>query len=169
MNQPPLQESMMKELRRTVPLVFVLTALVATVTAHAQATKDASEFIDPFVFDAVNPCNGEAVLVTGDTRITVRITVASNGSTHIAYQLVPEHVLGVGESGARYRAVGGERDHTSFAEGEIPLNETFTSAFNLISSGRGANFTTHVTGHITVDANGATTSTVALDHTECQK
>jgi hypothetical protein len=159
----------MMQVRRTVPLVFVLAAAVSGVALRAQAVKDISEFVDPFIFESLNPCNGEAVLVTGETRVSVRTTISNDGTTHIKYQLVPDQIRGVGESGARYRAVGGERDHTSFSgEGEAPLNETFTSAFNLVSSGQGQNFTTHFTGHITIDANGVTTSDVAFDHGDCR-
>lgn len=150
-----------------VATLALLTLLAGAVSASAQATTEIERFVDPFVFDSTNPCNGEAVVVTGELRITLRTTFDANGGFHSSFTLVPSGVRGVGESGALYKAVGGQRDHFNITSSGT-LTDTFTSVFNLVSQGGGDNFVDQVTIHITFNANGDVTADVFSGQTECR-
>jgi len=138
-------------------LAVSLTLLLFTAgaeSASAQATTDRSRTVTPFTFDGVNPCNGELITLTGELIVTLRVTVDVTGATHFTYTLVPSNVRGTGASGATYKAVGGEREHANFAVTAFPFTDTFTSMFNLVSSGKAPNFLSNVTGHVTITADG---------------
>jgi hypothetical protein len=150
-----------------VGVLIVVVARVAGLTAQAAGTVE--EFVDPFVFSGINPCTNEEVYVSGETRVTVRVLVDPRGARHVTYTLVASHIRGEGENGTSYRMVGGERDHLNVIDGDpYPLDETFSSAITLVGSGKGANFTTHFTSHITITADGVTRSEVVHDHAECR-
>lgn len=153
----------MRRIRLGFLLALLLVGLAHAATLRAQATTTVERFTDPFVFDDVNPCNGEPVVVTGELNITVRTTVDSQGKTHVAYTLVPSQVRGEGASGAAYKAVGGQREHFNFVTpNDSAINDTFTETFNLISAGATGNFYAHTTFHITITGDGITR--VDLEH-----
>jgi hypothetical protein len=146
-------------------LAISLTLLVFAVraeSASAQATTDRSRTATPFTFDGVNPCNGELITLSGELIVTLRATVDATGATHFTYTLIPSNVRGTGASGATYRAVGGEREHTNVAANLFPFTDTFTSMFNLVSSGKAPNFLSNLIGHVTIAADGTVRSFV--DH-----
>jgi hypothetical protein len=156
------EELTMRRIRLGFLLALLLVGLAHAATLRAQATTTVERFTDPFVFDDVNPCNDEPVVVTGELNITVRTTVDSQGTTHVAYTLVPSQVRGEGASGAAYKAVGGQREHFNFTESDFPIVDTFTSVFNLVSQSGADNFSNHIVFHITITGDGITR--VELEH-----
>jgi hypothetical protein len=156
------EELTMRRIRLGFLLALLLVGLAHAAPLRAQATTTVERFTDPFVFDDVNPCNGESVVVTGELNITVRTTVDSQRKTHVAYTLVPSQVQGEGASGAAYKAVGGQREHFNITESDFPIVDTFTETFNLISAGVTDNFYAHTTFHITITGDGITR--VELEH-----
>jgi hypothetical protein len=157
----------MRGIRFAVSLSILVVGLFQNTTIRAQATTTVERFVEPFTLDDVNPCTGEPVVVAGELKITIRTTIDNQGTTHIAYNLVPSHVRGESASGTAYKAVGGEREHTNVTATDSSLTDTFTSAFNLISAGGEDNFLVHITDHITTTADGTTRSLVVLDRSEC--
>jgi hypothetical protein len=150
-------------------LALLLTlALVPATAVFATATTEVERETVPFVFDSVNPCNGEAVIVTGELRTTTRTTVDSRGGLHIAFNLVPSQVRGQGQSGTAYKAVGGQRETFNVDLDGAPMTDTFTSTFNLISQGGTPNFIVKMTFHVTVNANGEETVLVDRESLECR-
>jgi len=133
----------------------------------AQAESIVERFTEPFVFDSVNPCNGEPVLISGELKITTRTTVDGGGTVHIAYNLVPSQVRGEGASGVAYKAVGGQREHINAGEGEQVI-DTFTDTFNLISSGGTENFRARTVFHVTVTADGTVRTLFERGGEECR-
>jgi len=139
---------------------------LAGIRAHAAPTVD--EFIDPFTLDGINPCTNEPLFISGETRTRIRIDVDRKGERHVSFTLVMSHLRGIGEDGTQYVMVGGEHDHLNvFDNDPLPTDETFSSAVNLIGLGKGSNFTTHFTSHVTITADGITRSEVLLDRAEC--
>jgi hypothetical protein len=150
-------------------VALLLSAALAPATAvSATATTEVVREIVPFVFNDVNPCNGEAVSITGELTLITRTTVDSNGTLHVAFTLVPSQVRGVGESGTGYKAVGGQREQFNVSLDEAPVTDTFTDIFNLISEGGTDNFSARTTFHITVNANGEVTASVLNIVEECR-
>jgi hypothetical protein len=149
-------------------VTLTLLGLARTMSVHAQATTTVERFTDTFVFDDVNPCNGEAVTLTGELNITIRTTVDSQGKTHVAFTLVPSAVRGEGESGTSYKAVGGQREHFNSIDNAPPIDDTFTETFNLIGQGSTDNLEAHVIFHITIAADGTVKSEVERVRAECR-
>ena len=138
--------------------LLLAVAFVPATALFATATADVEREVVPFVFDDVNPCNGEPVIMTGELILTTRTTIDSSGGLHVAFNLVPSGVRGEGASGAVYKAVGGEREHFNVdLDDDAPLTDTFTSVFNLVSQGSTDNFIARITFHVTVNANGEVT------------
>jgi hypothetical protein len=150
-------------------LMLVVAIASGVATVHAQAVTTLERSTEPFLFDSVNPCNGEAVVLEGELTITTRITVDSRGMTHSAFTLVPSQVRGEGESGTAYKAVGGQREHLSFDQSaQFPFIGTFTDTFNLISADGTDNFTVTTLFHITVNADGTVHADVARITDACR-
>ncbi len=81
-------------------LTLVALAVAGTAGVHAQAATFKERFTDTFLLDDVNPCTGEPVELSGELLITIRTTIDDNGSYHSTYTLVPQNVVGHGQSGA---------------------------------------------------------------------
>ena len=150
-------------------LMLCLAILAHGVTARAQATSTVERETVPFLFDSVNPCNGEGVVVAGELTLTTRTTVDNRGITHVAFNLVPSQVRGEGASGVAYKAVGGQREHLKFdANDDLPFIATFTDIFNLVSAGATANFAATTLFHIPTNANGTITADVTRVGETCR-
>ncbi len=160
---------------RSQPLAGLLASLVSAfafsvaTTAPAQAAPVVFiRVIEPFTIDALHPCTGEPIELSGEVRITLQIVVDEGGGVHFRSQLVPSQIRGVA-GGEVFKAVGGDREHINENAGDgLPITDTFTSTFNLISSGAGDNFLAHATFHITLNANGELTVFVVNDSAECR-
>lgn len=64
-------------------------------------------------------------------------------------------------------AVGGSREHINELSGGLPVTDTFTTIFNLVSRDGGENFLSEVTFHITVNENGDVTADVENVRSQC--
>lgn len=159
----------MRQGRVELLLMLFVAFLAGAGTVRAQATTNVDRVTVPFVFDSVNPCNGEAVVVAGELMLTTRTTVDGQGRTHEAFNLVASHVRGEGESGTGYMAVGGQREHRNFDENAaLPFVDTFTDIFNLVSAGGVDNFTAKTLFHITVTADGTVRADIARVEEGCR-
>lgn len=147
--------------RKILALILTL-ALAAGIAspAYAQASTITERVIEPF--ETIAPaCNGEDVFLSGELLLIFHTTIDAGGGIHSKFTLVPRHVRGVGsETGTIYKAVGGERSHFNVDADEAPLNETFTTMFNLVSQGGSDNLKSKGTFHITINANGEVTAFV---------
>jgi hypothetical protein len=148
--------------------LLLAVALAPATAVFATATTDVVRETVPFVFDDVNPCNGEVVTLTGELRLTTRTTVDSKGGFHLAFNLVPSEVRGEGASGVAYKATGGQREHFNVALDDAPTTDTFTSIFNLVGQGGTDNFVLRETFHVTVNATGGVTVLFDKVSTACE-
>jgi hypothetical protein len=149
-------------------LVLGVCALAAPVVTWAQATTYRDEIVVPFDGTQFNPCTGDVVQITGELRISSKTTIDARGGMHSTYTLLPRNVRGVSiYDGTKYKAVGGERSSFNADADYAPLNSTFTSMFNFISQGGGANFKIKITSHYTIDAKGNLTADVYKYSSEC--
>ena len=138
-------------------VIALILAAVMALPAYAQAFTATDRVIEPFE-TVITACNGEDVYLSGELLLIFHTTIDARGALHSKFTLVPRNVRGVGSwTGTLYKAVGGQRDHFNTAVDFAPLNETFTSMFNLISQGGSGNLKIKATFHITVNANGEVT------------
>jgi hypothetical protein len=151
-------------------LALMITLVLAAVTAfpaYAQAFTITERVIEPFE-TTVPACNGEDVTVSGELLLISHTTIDAGGGIHSTFTLVPGEVRGVGSvTGIQYKAVGGQRDHFNADADFAPLNETFTSMFNLVSQGGTDNLQIKATFHMTINANGEVTAFVDRFSAEC--
>jgi hypothetical protein len=149
--------------RKILALVITLAlAAVTTFPAYAQAITFTDRVTEPFE-TIITACNGEDVYLSGELLLIFHTTIDSGGGIHSKFTLVPRHVRGVGSvTGTQYKAVGGQRDHFNADVDFAPLNETFTTMFNLVSQGGSDNLQFKGTFHITINAKGEVTAFV--DH-----
>ena len=153
--------------RKILALVIALAlAAITALPANAQAISFRDREIVPFEA-LVIACNGEEVFLSGELLLMSHTTIDARGGFHSKFTLVPRHVRGVGSAGTLYKAVGGQRDHFNADADFAPLNETFTTMFNLVSQGGSDNLQFKGTFHITVNAQGEVTAFVERFSEKC--
>jgi hypothetical protein len=70
-------------------------------------------------------------------------------------------------SGSTYLAAGGQRESFNADADEAPLNDTFTTMFNLVGQGSAPNFKEKAVVHLTINANGEATADFVHFSSEC--
>lgn len=164
-------------MKRTSTRRIVLLSLAAAVAlaagsaalpaASGQATTVTTNETMPFTDSRVNPCNGDVVNFSGNMHLVNHVTIDSAGGTHLETHVNYSGVSGVGApSGAEYRVV--TTRNTSINDSASPQSEvTVVQVINLIAQGSVPNFRLFMTFHVTINANGQTTSTVTNVTTKC--
>jgi hypothetical protein len=143
---------------------LLLSALAVVTSAPAPAAAQATTITTnetlPFTGTTVNPCNGDAITFSGEIHVTNQVTTSAGGGSHIRTHVNYQGVSGTGTpSGAQYIFVTTQNETRNDNVG--PQTETtITQVGNLIGQGSVLNSQVHVVLHITVDANGVTTSEV---------
>lgn len=136
---------------------LVALSLLALFPARtfAQASSDTDHSIHFPTMDVTNPCNGEAVFISGTLNVKMHDAIDAHGIRRISVTVVP-HLTGSGASG-EYKLVGVTREHDTIAasENELPFTQSYTSRFHLLSHGKGANFFDDVNFKATVNADGS--------------
>lgn len=141
---------------------------VAATTAFAQSTTVTTSETIPITDSIVNPCNGDVVTFQGNIHVTNHMTTDASGGTHLKTHVNFQNVSGTGvPSGLNYNVRTTTNETVNDNDG--PQSEaTIISMVKLISQGPAPNFFLRVVFHITVNANGTTTSTVDNTRIECQ-
>jgi hypothetical protein len=147
--------------------LFTAFAVAAT-TAFAQSTTITTNETVPLTGSMTNPCNGDVVTFQGNMNVTNHMTTDSNGGTHLKTHVNFQNVSGTGvPSGLNYNVRTTINETVNDNDG--PQSEaTIISMVKLISQGSAPNSFLKIVFHITVNANGVTTSTVDQTKIECQ-
>jgi hypothetical protein len=157
--------------KATLSVVAAVAALAAGFArlpaARAQATTITTNETIAFSDSRINPCNGDIVAFSGNIHLVNHVTTDAAGGTHVETHVNYSNVEGLGSpSGATYRVV--TTRNTSYNDSATPQSEmTVIQVINLIGQGSVPNFRLFMTFHITVNANGQTTSTVSNVSTQC--
>jgi hypothetical protein len=152
-----------KTMRVLLTLAFLvgLTFGSATVALAEAVTTTTNETVPVEAFVG-NPCAApEPIDISGDMRLVIHTTTSDNGNFHFAAHLNYQGVSGTGRTSAtQYRATDAGTS-TFNGSGNSSANE-FTNefTFQLTSAGSEDNFRVKGLIHITVNANGETTSEV---------
>ncbi|HEX8000500.1 MAG TPA: hypothetical protein VF528_19105 [Pyrinomonadaceae bacterium] len=115
----------------------------------------------------VTDCNGNPVLLTGSMHIVSTFTTGlPNGGSHFSMHTNFQNVSGTGlVEPIEYRGVSS--NHFTSNDNNPTYVFTSTQTFRLISQGSTDNLNVQIVMHMTVNANGETTSTVVNVNVEC--
>ena len=119
----------------------------------------------PTLFHAQNPCAGgrfgEIVVFTGNQHLVFSQASTANGHLSTLIHWNADDVTGIGQyTGFAYRATGVTSDHM-VSNAPLPYTETTINNYHIIGQGQATNMDLKETTHITVDANGNVTASVA--------
>lgn len=147
--------------------LFVVFAASGT-PAFGQATTTTTNETIPFTSTVLNPCNGDQVTFQGNMHVTNTLTTDSGGGTHLKTHVNYQNVSGTGApSGLSYTVR--TTTNESINDNDGPQSEmTIISTVRLISQGSTLNYFMRLVFHVTVNANGETTSTVTESNMECR-
>ena len=147
--------------------LFVAFAVAAT-TAFAQSTTVTTNETIPYSGSLNNTCNGDVVTFQGNIHITNHMTTDASGGTHLKTHVNFQDVSGTGApSGLSYNVRTTTNETVNDNDG--PQSEaTIISTVKLITQGPEQNSFLQVVFHITVNANGVTTTTVDETKIECR-
>jgi hypothetical protein len=132
-------------------------------SALAQAETTTTDQTIPIEAFVGNPCIGpEPIDISGSMKLVTHTTVSANGNFHFVAHLNYQGVSGTGRtSGTQYRAT--DAGTSTFNDGgNVDSTNEFTNefTFQLLSAGSEDNFRVKGLIHMTVNANGETTSEV---------
>ena len=147
--------------------LFVAFAASGT-PAFGQATTTTTNETVPFTSTVLNPCTGDQVTFQGNIHISNSLTTDSSGGTHLKTHINYQNVSGTGvPSGLSYnfRTTTNQSDN----DNDGPQSEmTIISTARIISQASLLNYFLRLVFHVTVNANGQTTSTVTESRMECR-
>ncbi|HEX8285768.1 MAG TPA: hypothetical protein VF588_20595 [Pyrinomonadaceae bacterium] len=148
-------------------LIAALFIAFAGTYASARAATTTNENI-PFTDTRVNTCNGDLVTFQGTMHVTNTVTIDASGGFHLKTHVNYQDVSGVGApSGLPYRV--GTTTNEVLNDNDGPQSEaTVIQTVKLISQGPAPNFFLRLVFHVTINANGQTTSTVTESSIECR-
>lgn len=151
-------------------LLCLLAAAAASLPAPAtaQATTVTTNETIPFTDTRTNPCNQDLVTFSGQMHVTNHVTTDASGGTHVRTHVNYQEVSGTGTpSGANYRVVT-TRNETLNDNDTAQSEQTVIQVVRFISQGSTPNFQLQVVIHITINANGQTTSEVVETRIICR-
>ena len=136
--------------------------------AFGQATTTTTNEEVPISNVVLNTCNGDVVNYQGTLHITNTVTTDASGGFHIKTHTNYQDVSGVGTpSGVNYRVSTTSVDTTN--DNSSPqLEMTVIQTVKVISLNSTPNLFLQFVFHITINANGQTTSTVTEVRPECR-
>jgi|SRR5215211_611764 len=139
-------------MRRTVGLLIVVVAVVASATA-ALASGPAEKVIVPVTGDQFVCDNALYTITSGEIQIVEHEGSAAQGNANFTFTVTPRKVVAEDELGNVVSIVGAE-----WGGGAINVNTggevfTFTDKFQLVSQGGGTVGNVNVTFHVTAQPN----------------
>ena len=151
-------------------LLLTLVVLVAALPALAEVTTNEKVpiFLNVFV-QCANGGTGEVVHFEGILHET-NIVVINNNTIVMRSHFQPMGLRGVGSTtGDKYQATGVTQFTNKWdVVNGFPSTYTYVNNYKIIGQGHGNNFLIHQNIHVTVNANGETTTQVDNFRTECK-
>jgi hypothetical protein len=145
--------------------LLALALAVVPATASAAVVQNVRMQLNITV---ASPCNSDVIAVTGTIHLLASSTSDGSGGFHVSFMDNVSGITGVGSlSGATYHGVGGDW-FSGNVRPPFPVEFTQTDVFGLISAGSAPNFIMTDTLHITVNADGTLTASVARLSIACR-
>ncbi len=144
---------------------FLLSACAdTTAPTGLQSPRAGSNDVDqnvtvPSTFDTINPCNGDAVALTGTIHMLVHSTTASSGNLSSTIDFTGQY------SGVGAPSLVSYNGYTRYFESyenqnPFPIVEHLISSFDVKSATAVDNFSVTVDYKITINANGVPTAEI---------
>jgi TRAP-type uncharacterized transport system substrate-binding protein len=128
--------------------------------AFGQATTTTTNEELPISGSVLNICNGDTVTYQGTVHVVNTVTNDASGGFHLKTHSNYQDVTGTGSpSGLTYRVRTTINETVNDNDGP-QFETTVIQTVKLISQGSAPNLFLHVVMHVTINANGQTTSTV---------
>lgn len=149
-------------------LFALLFAAFAGAEAFGQATTTTTNETVPFTSSIFNQCNGDTVTFSGNLHVVNTMTTDGSGGTHLKTHTNYQNVTGTGTpSGITYRVKTVTNEVVNDSDGP-QLNATVISTVKLNAQGPALNYFLRIVMHITINANGETTSQTQEVSAECR-
>ncbi|MFL6331846.1 MAG: hypothetical protein ACJ754_00725 [Pyrinomonadaceae bacterium] len=149
-------------------LLFMACAGAST-PALGQATTTTTNEEIPFTSSLFNPCNGDQVTFSGTLHVVNTMTTDAGGGTHLKTHLNYQDVTGTGTpSGVTYKVRTVTNEVVNDNDDGPQSTATVISTVKLIAQGPMLDYFMRTVLHVTVNANGETTSTVQEVSVECR-
>ncbi|HJQ30973.1 MAG TPA: hypothetical protein VJ866_02270 [Pyrinomonadaceae bacterium] len=153
---------------RVALFAVLFLVLAAGSNAFGQATTTTTNEELPISSSIANTCNGDTVLFQGTVHVVNTLTVDSSGGYHLKTHSNYQDVSGTGTpSGLTYN-VRTTTNETVNDNDNPQFETTVIQTVKAVSQGSAPNLFVHVVMHVTVNANGQTTSTVTEVTAECR-
>ena len=154
--------------RACAALFALLFMAFAGTPAFGQATTTTTNENIPFTSTLTNLCNGDQVAFSGTLHITNTMTTDASGGTHLKTHINYQDVSGTGSpSGITYRVRTVSNETTNDNDGQ-QSEMTVIQTVKLIAQGSAPNYFVHFVYHVTINANGETTTSVDETRIECR-
>jgi hypothetical protein len=148
-----------------VATVGVLAVVGSARGVRAQATAVTTTESVPLELTVFIPCVPENVTLTGNLQIVNHTTVNADGTFHLVSHLNPQGLSGVGDvTGDKYQGAGVTQNEVNTNAGQ---QVTFLNIMRFVGQGPGNDFSLQQQVHVTVNANGQTTTVVDNFRADC--
>ena len=146
----------------------LLFAAFAGAPAFGQATTTTTNEDIPFTSSLFNQCNGDTVTFSGTLHVVNTMTTDAGGGTHLKTHSNYQDVTGTGvPSGITYLVRTVSNEVVNDNDGP-QSSATVISTLKLIAPGPVLDYYLRIVMHITINANGQTTSNVQELGVECR-
>jgi hypothetical protein len=151
-------------------IVGILTsaAALAWLSPGRAAAAVTDVAIIPAMTPIVNPCSGISFVISGDVRMTVRVT--TNGEkVYVGASLNTQGVKAVDPiTGKTLAVVSNTEEFSEEIGAHSAYTTTFTDSLEFVEpTGAADNFVSHLTVHLTVNADGTATAEVTNIEVRC--
>src|SRR5438105_15898847 len=137
----------------------------ALATASVTTMNSTVPFSATFFLPCAAGGTGESVDMSGTFHLLRQTVINTTGGTTLRGTANPQDVTGVGETtGASYRYTGVE---VSNNHGSVGGALTYILGFDIVGHGGATTFRVHMNTHVTIDANGTVTASVANVFSTC--
>lgn len=154
--------------RACAALFVILFAAFASAPAFAQATTTTTNEDIPFTSSVFNQCNGDNVTFSGTMHVVNTLTTDADGGTHLKTHTNYQDVTGTGTpSGITYRVKSVSNEVVNDNDGP-QYNATVISTLRLNAQGPALNYFLRIVMHVTINANGETTTQTQEVSVECR-
>ena len=155
-------------LRLCAALTAALLVSAAATPAFGQATTTTTNETIPFTSTLPNPCNGDLVTFQGDMHVTNTVTTDAGGGFHLKTHVNYQNVTGAGVPTGNTYNVRTTSNETLNDNDPGQVETTVIQTVKLITQGPALNYFLQLVYHITVNANGETTSEVSESRIQCR-
>jgi hypothetical protein len=150
-------------------IAALFAAAIAAVTpASGQSTTITTNETIPIAGTVLNPCNGDMVTFQGNSHVTNHMTTDASGGTHLKTHVNFQNVSGTGAPSGLNYTVRTTTNQTENDNDGPQYEATVISTVKLISQGPAQNSFLQTVFHVTINANGVTTTTVDETKMECR-